>query len=228
MRGQNRERKGKCADRARLPVRNTAPSREALILSSRRKEVPLRMNPPLFSIIMPVYNAAETLCDAVGSITAQTCPDWELLLVDDGSTDASAALAERLAAADPASGCCANRTPASVPPATAGWMKPRAPTSAFVMTTICTNRPPWPPRPNCSAVKCRRKPAACRTLSARAIRWPARRTTAAWCRCPTRRGDLCAPARRGRRGLSCIFAEQRAAVCLERLVPAGLFARHPV
>lgn len=57
--------------------------------------------PPLFSIIMPVYNAAETLRDSVGSILAQTCPDWELLLVDDGSTDASAALAETLAAADP-------------------------------------------------------------------------------------------------------------------------------
>ena len=37
----------------------------------------------------------------VASVRAQTLPDWEMLLVDDGSTDGSRALAERLAAADP-------------------------------------------------------------------------------------------------------------------------------
>lgn len=45
---------------------------------------------PKISIITPVYNAAKFLEEMVASVLAQTCPDWELILVDDGSTDESA------------------------------------------------------------------------------------------------------------------------------------------
>lgn len=57
--------------------------------------------PPAVSVVTPVWNAAATLAATVASVQAQTFPDWEMLLVDDGSTDGSRALAERLAAADP-------------------------------------------------------------------------------------------------------------------------------
>lgn len=45
------------------------------------------MRSPLISIIMPVYNRANLIADSINSILAQTDPDWELLLADDGSTD---------------------------------------------------------------------------------------------------------------------------------------------
>ena len=56
---------------------------------------------PLFTVVTPVWNAAATLAEAVASVSAQTLPDWEQILVDDGSTDGSRAAAARLAAADP-------------------------------------------------------------------------------------------------------------------------------
>ena len=42
---------------------------------------------------IPFYNSAGTLADAIRSVFAQTFQDWELLLVDDGSTDQSLAIA---------------------------------------------------------------------------------------------------------------------------------------
>ena len=42
-----------------------------------------------FSIIVPVYNVEQYLHDSVGSILKQTCKDYELLLINDGSTDGS-------------------------------------------------------------------------------------------------------------------------------------------
>ena len=42
---------------------------------------------PIVSIIMPCYNAANHLSASVGSVLAQTFADWELIAVDDGSSD---------------------------------------------------------------------------------------------------------------------------------------------
>ena len=55
---------------------------------------------PSVSVIVPVYQAEEFLNACVASVTAQTFFDWELLLVDDGCTDASPALCDACAAAD--------------------------------------------------------------------------------------------------------------------------------
>jgi glycosyltransferase involved in cell wall biosynthesis len=48
------------------------------------------------SIAIPFYNAESTLLDAVRSVYAQTHTDWELLLIDDGSTDQSLRLASKI------------------------------------------------------------------------------------------------------------------------------------
>ncbi len=56
---------------------------------------------PAVSVVTPVWNAAATLAETVASVQAQSLADWEMLIVDDGSTDGSRALAEALAARDP-------------------------------------------------------------------------------------------------------------------------------
>lgn len=48
----------------------------------------------LITIGLPVYNAAPFLADAIRSVLNQTMTDWELLIVDDGSTDDSIAIAQ--------------------------------------------------------------------------------------------------------------------------------------
>ncbi len=55
---------------------------------------------PLFSIVIPVYNVEQYLSQCIESVVAQTCPDWELILVNDGSRDASGSIADNYAAAD--------------------------------------------------------------------------------------------------------------------------------
>jgi teichuronic acid biosynthesis glycosyltransferase TuaG len=56
---------------------------------------------PAVTVVTPLWNAATTLPEAVGSVRAQTRGDWEMLIVDDGSTDGGRALAEGLAAEEP-------------------------------------------------------------------------------------------------------------------------------
>lgn len=44
---------------------------------------------PIISVIMPVYNTRDFLADAIDSIRTQTIKNWELLIIDDHSTDGS-------------------------------------------------------------------------------------------------------------------------------------------
>ena len=52
------------------------------------------------SVIIPAWNAAETLATALDSLRAQSFTDWEAIVVDDGSTDETSVVVERYAARD--------------------------------------------------------------------------------------------------------------------------------
>ena len=49
---------------------------------------------PLFTILTPVYNHSKYLEECIRSVIAQTFSEWEMIIIDDGSTDESAAIAE--------------------------------------------------------------------------------------------------------------------------------------
>lgn len=58
------------------------------------------MQTPVVSVLVPVYNASLTLAHTARSILAQSFSDFELLLIDDGSTDGSLELCRSLAGTD--------------------------------------------------------------------------------------------------------------------------------
>jgi teichuronic acid biosynthesis glycosyltransferase TuaG len=59
------------------------------------------MSDDLVSIIMPAYNAEKYIAASIESVLAQTYSDWELIVVDDGSTDSTATVVQEFATSDP-------------------------------------------------------------------------------------------------------------------------------
>jgi GT2 family glycosyltransferase len=55
------------------------------------------MTAPFFSVIIPVYNRAHVLREAIESVRTQSCQDFEIIVVDDGSRDNPRAVVERIA-----------------------------------------------------------------------------------------------------------------------------------
>lgn len=59
------------------------------------------MKRPLISVLVPTYNQAPYLGEALDSLLAQSFPDWEAIVVNDGSTDSTAEVLETYGAKDP-------------------------------------------------------------------------------------------------------------------------------
>lgn len=66
---------------------------------TRTREVPVT-EPPFFSVIIPVFNAARFLLEALESVSAQTFGDFEIIAIDDGSSDDSSRIIEAHAKRD--------------------------------------------------------------------------------------------------------------------------------
>ena len=60
----------------------------------------MRENQPLVSIVMPVYNCEKYLQESIESVLSQSYQNWELLIVDDGSTDRSPGIIDAYAQKD--------------------------------------------------------------------------------------------------------------------------------
>ncbi|HEM2741496.1 glycosyltransferase family 2 protein [Streptococcus suis] len=58
------------------------------------------MNTPLISIIVPVYNVENYLDECIRTVLGQTYSNWELLLINDGSTDSSGSMCDDYARRD--------------------------------------------------------------------------------------------------------------------------------
>ena len=88
------------------------------------------MMTPDVSILIPVYNEEVYLPRCLDSIVRQTLQSWELLLVDDGSTDRSGSICDSYAARDSRIRVFIRKTQASARPATRGLLRRPENTSA--------------------------------------------------------------------------------------------------
>ena len=59
------------------------------------------MSDPVLTVIMPSYNAERYIVEAIDSVIAQTVEEWELIIVDDASTDATQEIAADYQRRDP-------------------------------------------------------------------------------------------------------------------------------
>ena len=83
------------------------------------------MEDNLISIIVPVYNVEEYLPECLDSIINQTYSNFEAILVDDGSTDASEPSAMTIVSRTDGSGLFTRKMQALASPAILDWTMPR-------------------------------------------------------------------------------------------------------
>src|SRR5690242_4437672 len=65
-----------------------------------RQGVAIKLDEPPISVVMAVYNSAQTAPESIESILQQTFVDFEFIIVDDGSTDATGEILRDYAALD--------------------------------------------------------------------------------------------------------------------------------
>lgn len=82
---------------------------------------------PRVSVVMPVLNVERFLAEALTSILDQTFTDFELVVVDDGSTDSSPAILEQFALRDPRLRVVRQEQAGLTPALNRGWRLARAP-----------------------------------------------------------------------------------------------------
>ena len=70
---------------------------------------------PLVSVVMPCYNAEAFIRESIESVIHQTFPNWELLIVNDGSKDNSLAIIREYASKDPRIRCIDCPVPSGSP-----------------------------------------------------------------------------------------------------------------
>ena len=81
---------------------NGRPRQFEILLTEHSKTIsggsaPASFPSPVVSIVMPTWNRAKVISDAIGSVQAQLFTDWELIIIDDGSTDNTAEILAKFA-----------------------------------------------------------------------------------------------------------------------------------
>jgi glycosyltransferase involved in cell wall biosynthesis len=74
---------------------------ESTLINTSTNALTNGSNTPKISVLMPVYNSSRYLAEAIESILQQTLSDFEFLIIDDGSSDASPQILQNYAQQDP-------------------------------------------------------------------------------------------------------------------------------
>ncbi len=64
------------------------------------RECTTHSSAPLVTVVIPAYNREKFLPETIESVRTQTFQDWELIIVDDGSTDDTATIVSQLSKTD--------------------------------------------------------------------------------------------------------------------------------
>ena len=79
----------------KMPIYFSLSFRKRLIIPRVKHSSFSRINMPEVSVVMPVYNSASTIAEAIDSVLEQSFTDWDLIICDDASTDDTVLIVSR-------------------------------------------------------------------------------------------------------------------------------------